>query len=110
MSLEGSKYLLDRLPVKGPVDSWIGMKATSNWENDYGHKIGVGIGAKAKVSSDDFPFKKELNSIMKFRVFAALSPLCVQKVVWKDALSIVDRHRDFSKWRQRDTDITFSGL
>jgi len=106
LSLEGSKYLLDSLPVSSPVDSWIGMKATANWENEYGHRIGVGTAPKAKVLSDELPPKKDLCSIVKFRAFAALTPLCTQKLAWKGS---APTSRETAKWRQRDTDITYSG-
>jgi hypothetical protein len=106
MSLEGAKYLLNSLPVRGPVDSWIGMKATANWENEYGHRIGVGTAPKAKVYANELPSRKQLGDIVKFRAFAALTPLCSQKLAWKSASSM---SRDTAKWRERDTDVTYSG-
>ncbi len=105
ISLGGTKHLLKSLPVRGPVDSWVGMKATSNWENEYGLRIGVGTAPKAKVLSSELPNRKELCNIMKFRVFAALTPLCSQKVAWKKTSTSQDR----AKWRERDTDVTYSG-
>jgi len=109
LSLEGAKYLINSLPVQGPVDSWIGMKATANWENEYGRLIGVGTAPKAKVHAEELTFKRKLGDIVKFRVFAALSPLCSQKLAWKEDLSGAKKHEEISKWRHRDTDITFSG-
>jgi len=106
LSLEGARYLLDSLPVQGPVDSWIGMKATSNWENEYGLRMGVGTAPKAKVYSDQLPSRKELGSIVKFRAFAALTPLCSQKLAWKNSST---SKRETAKWRERDTDVTYSG-
>jgi hypothetical protein len=106
LSLQGTNYLLDSLPVSSPVDSWIGMQATANWENEYGHRIGVGTAPKAKVLLDELPPKKELGKIVKFRVFAAITPLCSQKLAWKDSSPAT---RETAKWRQRDTDITYSG-
>ena len=91
------------------MDSWIGMKATSNWENEYGRMIGVGTAPKAKVLAQELTFKKKLETIVKFRVFAALTPLCSQKLAWKDSLDGSSSIKDISKWRQRDTDVTFSG-
>lgn len=85
------------------------MKATANWENEYGRLIGVGTAPKAKVHAQDLAFKRKLGDIVKFRVFAALSPLCSQKLAWKEDSSAPDKFGETAKWRQRDTDITFSG-
>jgi GR25 family glycosyltransferase involved in LPS biosynthesis len=43
LSQGGSDHLLRSLPVVGPVDSWIGLKIMSNWDNIYGEQVGVGI-------------------------------------------------------------------
>lgn len=103
LSLDGAEFLLNSLPCIGPVDSWIGLKIVSNWENDYGHRIGVG---KVKASNDmsTLPKRKHLSDIIKFRAFAALSPLCSQKVAWRNPTS-----ENVLRWRERDTDITYSG-
>lgn len=106
ISLEGAKHLLDSLPVRGPVDSWVGMMALRNWENDYGHRIGIGTAPRAKVHADELPSRKELGTTVKFRVFAALTPLCSQKLAWKSTATM---SRDTAKWRERDTDVTYSG-
>lgn len=103
LSLDGAEFLLNSLPCIGPVDSWVGLKIVSNWENDYGHRIGVG---KVKASNDMslLPKRKQLGDIIKFRAFAALSPLCSQKVAWRNSTS-----ENAPRWRERDTDITYSG-
>lgn len=103
LSLDGAEFLLNSLPCIGPVDSWIGLKIVSNWENDYGHRIGVG---KVKAFNDMslLPKRKQLSDIIKFRAFAVLSPLCSQKVAWRNSTS-----ENTLRWRERDTDITYSG-
>lgn len=99
LSLEGSKYLQHKLPVRGPVDSWIGLRMCANWENEYGQAIGVGMQTKA---TGGVPSRKELGQILKFRSFCALVPLCAQRV----QVSSAGARRS---WRQRDTDIEYSG-
>ncbi len=101
LSLEGARYLIQSLPVTGPVDSWVGMKMCSNWDNVYGHWIGLGKHARA---TSKLPSKKDLSKIMKFRAFAALIPLCEQKVGKGGGDASVRVN-----WRDRDTDITYSG-
>lgn len=103
VSLEGARHLLESLPVRGPVDSWIGLKMCSNWDNSFGEAVGVGFQSKPRVEG---PPRKDLSMILKFRAFAALDPLCSQKVVTggSGAAGVAGRN-----WRQRDTDITYSG-
>jgi len=105
ISLAGANHLLESLPVQGPVDSWIGMKMMTNWDNSFGHRIGITSNTKAQVDRDKLPDKKDLKNIMKFRCFAALTPLCSQKVGASTSTSTTDKNR----WRQRDTDIMYSG-
>ena len=100
LSLEGAKYLQQKAPVRGPVDSWIGLRMCGNWENEYGQSIGVGMQPKPVI---DVPSRKELAQIMKFRAFCALTPLCSQRI---NASAAVVRR----SWRQRDTDIEYSGV
>jgi hypothetical protein len=101
LSSEGAKHLLDSLPVRGPVDSWIGLKMCANWDNVFGQAMGVGM--RASVTSTELPSRKDLARILKFRSFAALVPLCSQKV---DTRVNTTAGRS---WRQRDTDVTYSG-
>jgi GR25 family glycosyltransferase involved in LPS biosynthesis len=100
LSLEGARHLIASLPVSGPVDSWIGLKMCGNWDNQFGDIMGVGKGGTShgKVA------RKDLAKIMKFRAFAAVVPLCAQKV-GSSASSTMTR----GGWRDRDTDITYSG-
>lgn len=100
ISLEGAKYLLESLPVCGPVDSWIGMKMCSNWDNVFGQRIGVGIHTKTQAKP---PSRKDLAQILRFRAFAALVPLCEQKNNNTSAGS------SGGGWRNKDTDIAYSG-
>lgn len=74
----------------------------SNWDNKFGDLIGVGKYTKAKTK---LPPRKDLAKIMKFRAFAALVPLCSQKVGGAPSAPAVTR----GGWRDRDTDITYSG-
>jgi len=99
LSLEGIKFLLQSLPCIGPIDSWIGLKMTANWDNVYGQKVGLGVSSKVIV--DLLPPRKDLVKILRFRAFAALVPLCSQK--------LTSSLHDSAKWRDRDTDITYSG-
>jgi len=101
LSLDGASHLLKSLPIVGPVDSWIGLQMMSNWDNIYGEQVGVGVHAQQNTST---PSRKELAKICKFRAFAALVPLCNQKTHLQKVEGVSGRN-----WRQRDTDITFSG-
>jgi GR25 family glycosyltransferase involved in LPS biosynthesis len=101
LSLEGAKHLLDSLPVRGPVDSWIGLKMCANWDNVFGQAMGVGL--RASGASAELPSRKDLARIIKFRAFAALVPLCSQKVDTRINTTVG------RSWRQRDTDVTYSG-
>lgn len=106
LSLDGARFLLEHLPVEGPVDSWIGMKTAANWENKYGLKVGVGLNAKSRIDGLKFlPSRSDLGKFIKFRSFAALTPLCSQKVGLSTSTLILNQN----KWRERDTDITYSG-
>ena len=125
LSLEGAKYLLGQLPIRGPVDSWIGLLMFGNWDNSFGHSLGIGkhsripaagktsnkYGSSHAASSSAFPSRRDLSSFLRFRAFAALTPLCSQKVgadVASSGIGNSDGH-DKSSWRQRDSDITYSG-
>mmetsp|Transcript_35205 Transcript_35205/g.75135 ORF Transcript_35205/g.75135 Transcript_35205/m.75135 type:complete len:198 (-) Transcript_35205:34-627(-) len=103
LSLEGARHLIESLPVTGPVDSWIGLKMCANWDNNFGDMLGVGKFTKAKTK---LPSRKDLASIIKFRAFAALVPLCAQKVGSTSTSAAMTRG---GGWRNRDTDITYSG-
>jgi hypothetical protein len=106
MSLSGADYLWQKLPVVGPVDSWIGLMLTSNWDNVFGTAMGVGVHA-ATVSSGHFVAKRDLSRILQFRAFCALQPLCSQKVGGRQGKVQGGVGRS---WRQqRDTDIVYSG-
>ena len=74
----------------------------SNWDNRFGDLMGVGNYTKAKSK---LPSRKDLAKIMKFRAFAALVPLCAQKV-GTSATPAVSRK---GGWRDKDTDVTYSG-
>jgi hypothetical protein len=104
LSLAGAEYLLNSLPVVGPVDSWIGLKMTSNFDNVFGTQMGVGIQSRPLM---ELPSRKDLCRVLQFRAFCALQPLCSQRVGTQPS-------SDFSppanrSWRQRDTDIKYSG-
>jgi hypothetical protein len=111
LSEAGAQYLLDSLPVVGPVDSWIGLKMTNNWDNIFGAKLGVGMHAKPKNSK--LPSHADLGQIMKFRAYCVLQPLCSQKVRLSTTAAtggtVVAPTRHGRHWRQRDTDIEYSG-
>jgi hypothetical protein len=75
-----------------------------NWDNTFGDLMGVGKYTTAKT---DLPPRKDLAKIMKFRAFAALVPLCAQKV-GTSSMTAASTTRG-GGWRDRDTDITYSG-
>jgi hypothetical protein len=100
LSQQGAEKLLGDLPVVGPVDSWIGLKMSSNWDNEFGRALGVGRdprASKRSLSDRCTPSLHDLASILKFRAFAALVPLCSQKVA-------------SNNWRDRDSDVVCSGI
>jgi GR25 family glycosyltransferase involved in LPS biosynthesis len=101
VSLDGARYLLDQLPIRGPVDSWIGLSMFANWDNVFGHAMGVGVHSKSV--NDPSVARKDLRRLLHFRAFAAKIPLCNQKV----GLSLPSTAK--RSWRQRDTDIEYSG-
>jgi len=110
ISEAGANYLLDALPVTGPVDNWIGLKMTRNWENIFGSRLGVGAHATPNVS--ELPTRKDLRKILDFRAFCSLRPLCSQKVGVDAAVAsagTVVASSTARSWRQRDTDIVYSG-
>lgn len=72
-----------------------------NWDNKFGDLMGVGKYTKAKAK---LPSRKDLAKIMKFRAFAALVPLCAQKVGTSTTPALTR-----GGWRDKDTDITYSG-
>jgi hypothetical protein len=110
MSEAGAQYLLGSLPVVGPVDSWIGLKMTNNWDNVFGMKLGVGIHSKP---NSELPSRKDLCRILQFRAYCVLHPLCTQKVrvvgTATTGGAIVAATQSGRHWRQRDTDIDYSG-
>ena len=81
--------------------SWIGLKMCGNWDNKFGDMMGVGKFTKPKTS---LPSRKDLAKIMKFRAFAALVPLCNQRLGPSSTAEVTR-----GGWRDRDTDITYSG-
>ena len=81
------------------------MQMAGNWGNEYGSRIGVGNAPKASVDMSSLPNRKQLGCMMKFRAFAATAPLCSQKLSWKNTPST----REKARWRERDTDVTYSG-
>ncbi|KAL3938840.1 MAG: hypothetical protein SGBAC_006317 [Bacillariaceae sp.] len=110
VSLEGCRYLLKQLPVRGPVDSWVGLQMFQNWDNLYGHAMGVGMTNNNKTSNNHISTepktisKKDLRKLLKFRAFCATVPLCSQKVGSGNNIASNGRN-----WRHRDTDIVYSG-
>ena len=140
LSMEGARLLLDSLPVVGPVDSWIGLKISSNWENEYGYAVGVGRDARKSAKkatmgamqndtgvTNNVLARKDLARLMKFRAFAAVVPLCSQKIGQGHVAGGADssgragassgmnsnarnQQRIIAKWRDRDSDIVYSGV
>ena len=112
ISEAGACHLIDALPVTGPVDSWIGLQMTRNWDNVHGSRIGLGAHAR----STDLPSLRDLRQILRFRAFCALTPLCHQKMMQTSTATAavasagtVVAASTSRSWRQRDTDIVFSG-
>jgi len=114
LSKSGARYLLDRLPVEGPVDAWMGRKMilASNWENDYGDRMGVGDAPHMGPDSlRPALTRKEILLSVQFRAYCAGVPLCDQKVRTAIATGASANHRDKpnQSWRFRDSDILYSG-
>ena len=122
LSAAGARYLIQRLPVVGPIDTWIGRRMImgSNWENEYGNQVGVG---NPPVVGHETPklTRKELKMSLQFRAYCAAVPLCYQKVrtdnitgaganSTEDAANNHTKQQDGQQhWRHRDTDIVYSG-
>jgi hypothetical protein len=105
LSEAGAQYLLNALPVVGPVDSWLGLKATTlNWDNRFGVQVGVGThGGSGTVQT---PSRKELGQILQFRAYCAMKPLVTQRV----STTLNDTRASNRNWRHfRDSDIEYSG-
>jgi len=114
LSAAGARYLLRQLPVVGPVDAWMGRRVImgSNWENDYGHRVGVGnkpVAGRDAISCS--LTRKELQACLKFRAYCAGVPLCHQKVRTNAATGAGAGNiaSEGQHWRHRDTDIVYSG-
>ena len=103
LSEEGARFLLSSLPIVGPVDSWIAVKMRDNFANRYGELLGIGRHARANHA----PTTKDLSKIMKFRAFAAKTPLCTQK----QAVAQSKGTRGGGTWRsaKKDSDVEYSG-
>lgn len=119
LSKAGARYLLNHLPVVGPVDAWIGRKMilASNWENEYGHRLGVGNAPLKGAADDARPdiSRKEIRVCVQFRAYCASIPLCDQKVRTASATGASTKqnnknnNKPFQNWRLRDSDIMYSG-
>lgn len=122
LSQEGAAYLLNSLPIIGPVDSWIGMKMLSNFSTTsietseqvssvLTHLNYVSREQADANSSDQKRTAEKVKGKLKFRCFAALTPLCSQQVggeMSSTARTFTETPARAS-WRDRDTDITYSG-
>jgi len=97
LSATGIEFLLNELPVTRPLDNWIGLKMTQNWDNSFGVQVGVGSHGRGGSVA-----RKDLSKIMRFRAFCSSQPICRQRMERQSGLG----HRD---WRLRDTDIEYSG-
>lgn len=100
LSLAGAHYLLESLPVVGPVDAWMGLKMTANFDNAIGTALCVGSQSKPLT---DTVSHKDLHQMIRFRAFCARLPLCSQRVAAPGSATLG------RSWRQRDTDIVYSG-
>lgn len=141
LSGEGARHLLRSLPVVGPVDAWIGrtMILRSNWENDYGHRVGVGSapyqyhqqhqqhgrdGPGTAAASGATLSRKELRACLQFRAYCASVPLCHQKVEDPKTGKNNNNNNVYGSgkgknrssngstnphWRRRDSDVVYSG-
>ena len=107
LSLDGARYLRNRLPVKGPIDSWIGLLMFSNWDNTFGQALGVGFQGRSQ-QNDETISRRDLREALRFRAFAANVPLCSQKIMG-NTTRVHSANKKARSWRQRDTDIVFSG-
>jgi len=122
LSQEGAAYLLNSLPIIGPADSWIGMNMLSNFSttsietSEQVSSILTRLNYRSREqadanSSDQKRITEQVAGKLKFRCFAALTPLCSQQVggeMSSTARTFTETTARAS-WRDRDTDITYSG-
>ena len=113
LSQAGAQYLLDRLPIVGPIDAWIGQEMIlKNWENDYGHHIGVGkVPQNRSDSVKPTLTRREIRMCLRFRAYCSGIPLCDQKMKTETTEGTCALHHDkpLYRWQLRDSDIVYSG-
>ena len=126
LSLEGARYLLNSLPINGPVDTWIGMHMLSNFSSvsvqgsiaveNVEHMSSVLTHldyllreSDASRNAGSVICRKKLAENLNFRCFAVLIPLCSQKVGSDSAAAMSSSNTARASWRERDTDIAYSG-
>lgn len=127
LTLDGVKYLQKLLPIQGPIDTWIGRLMCTNFRSEFqkfDNKDSViseseelaNILQRLHMIESDGPVtggisrgisRAKMALQMKFRCFAASVPLCSQRV-GNEELSREALATNIN-WRQRDTDITYSG-
>eukprot|EP00977_Amphora_coffeiformis_P007157 scaffold1562_cov170-Amphora_coffeaeformis.AAC.10 len=96
VSPAGVAYFQEHAPVQGPVDAWLGLRMTRNFENLVGERLGVGGHGKGGDLSGSQAAK-----IMDFRAFCAVPPLCSQP--------LRNTNNTGRRWKDKDTDIVYSG-
>jgi hypothetical protein len=99
ISAAGLKRLQENLPVRGPIDAWLGHRQTRNFENVVGQRLGVGShGRGGNVS------RTKLQEIMDWEPYCATPPLCQQAIRVHDTTSGARRN-----WQKKDSDVVYSG-
>lgn len=97
VSPAGLSYLREHGPVQGPVDAWLGLRQTRNFDNLVGQRLGVGSHGKGGHFS-----AAKASQILDFMAYCAVPPLCSQPM----------RHHHHGKgqrWKDKDTNIVYSG-
>jgi hypothetical protein len=99
ISAAGLKRLQEDLPVRGPIDAWLGHRQTKNFENVVGQRLGVGSHAKGGSVS-----RTKLQEIMDWEPYCATPPLCQQAIRVHENTSGGRRN-----WQKKDSNVVYSG-
>jgi hypothetical protein len=100
VSQTGLDYLKEKGPVRGPVDVWLGLLQTSNFENMVGQRLGVGSHGKGGTLNSS-----TAATLMNFMAYCAVPVLCRQPLA-KGHHHLTGEGR---RWKEKDTDIVYSG-
>ena len=101
VSFSGLEYLKEHSPVQGPIDAWLGLLQTKNFDNLTGQRLGVGSHGKGGGITSN-----QVAKLMDFMAYCAVPMLCQQPLGKHAQNATPGRGR---RWKEKDTDITYSG-